>query len=68
MLQREVCRLAISNREAVVVEGNDGYRVQLFEDGKLQREANVTAHTLRYAEDCAENWVYRFGWFRSNDS
>ena len=51
------------NKQAVVVKEetgylrNKGYYVHIRENGKTIKVINVTEHSLRYAEDTAENYA-----------
>jgi len=45
------------NRRAVIQENGDKYFVDLYIAELYQRTVDVSEHTLRYAEDTAENWV-----------
>lgn len=45
------------DREAKIYDTDEGYVVEMFEEGKPIELRSLTNHTLRYAEDCAENWV-----------
>lgn len=53
------------NRVAIVFKEQKGYVVHLFEDGDLKKIADVSTHSLQYAEDCAENWVMKVGDFNA---
>jgi len=44
-------------RKAIVLVTDEGYWVELWEHGKLVETRDLRAKSLRYAEDCAENWV-----------
>lgn len=44
-------------REAKIYDTQDGFVVEMYEDGKMVEARNLFEHSLRYAEDCAENWV-----------
>ena len=46
-----------SDRRAEVCKNNRGYFVQFFTDNVLIDYREVYAHSERYAEDAAENWV-----------
>ena len=45
----------MKQRKAVIREVKT-YVVDLYEDNKLLEERPLYGHSLRYAEDCAENW------------
>ena len=45
------------SREAKIYDTQDGFMVELYENGAMVDTRNLSEHTLRYAEDCAENWV-----------
>ena len=45
------------NRRAVIQENGDKYFVDLYIADMHQRTVDISEHTLRYAEDTAENWV-----------
>lgn len=60
---KEVSRYQISDREAVILKDKQGYCLRLFEGQQLIKDVDVRLHTLQYAEDCAENWVHRYGSF-----
>ena len=44
-------------RDAKIYDTDEGYVVELMEDSKPVEVRNLTNYSLRYAEDCAENWV-----------
>ncbi len=45
-------------RKAVVVAGPNGERwVELWQESIKVETRDVSAHSLGYAEDCADNWV-----------
>lgn len=46
-------------RKAVVLKQGDGYLVEMYENGNLRKMEEIVGHTLRYAEDCAENWILK---------
>lgn len=47
-----------AKRKAVIVAGPNGERwVEMWEDQAKVETRDVSAYTLRYAEDCADNWV-----------
>jgi hypothetical protein len=43
------------NRRAEIVEESH-YVVKMYVGDTLVEERNIVGHSLRYAEDCAENW------------
>jgi hypothetical protein len=45
------------NRRAEVIKADNGYHVRLFIDNVLEDVRDVSAHSISYAEDCAENFV-----------
>jgi len=45
------------NRRAIINENGDKYFVDLYLADMHHRTVDVSAYTLRYAEDTAENWV-----------
>jgi hypothetical protein len=59
----EISRFMNDNRESVVLRNNEDYVVQHYEDSNMIREVSMNIHSLQYAEDCAENWVFRYGSF-----
>jgi len=46
-----------SDRRAEVCKNNRGHFVQFFTNNVLVDYREVYAHSERYAEDCAENWI-----------
>jgi len=45
------------NRKATVkAKQTTVYVVDMFEDGKLVESRELEGKSIRYAEDCAENW------------
>ena len=47
----------IMNRKATVkARQSTVYVVDMFEDGKLVESRELEGKSIRYAEDCAENW------------
>lgn len=44
-------------RMAKIYDTQDGYTVELYENGDVVDTRDLSGHTLRYAEDCAENWI-----------
>ena len=44
------------NRSTSVVRQEDRVLVRLYEDDVLIKTVDVSDHSLRYAEDTAENW------------
>lgn len=71
MRKFEASRYTEGNREAVVSLIRNELRVrplhktiiELFEDGELKHTVDTSEHTIDYAEDTAENWVMRVGYF-----
>ena len=47
-------------REAIICN-DDGFVVELYKDKKLLETRDVRMHSLRYAEDLAENFVMKWG-------
>lgn len=47
-------------REAIICN-DDGFVVALYENNKLLETRDVRMHSLRYAEDLAENFVMKWG-------
>ena len=45
------------DRKSTIYETSEGYAVEVFDKGILKKVHNLYEHTLRYAEDCAENWI-----------
>lgn len=45
------------NVRKAVVKDDDGYVVELWEHDRLVEIRDLRDKSLRYAEDCAENWV-----------
>ena len=47
----------VMNRQATVkARQSTVYVVDMFEDGKLVESRELEGKSIRYAEDCAENW------------
>lgn len=44
------------NRSAEVWKSENGFEVDLMEDGKLIECRQLHTHSESYAEDCADNW------------
>lgn len=44
-------------RAEITKDANGGYLVDCYVDDVFKRTIDVSAHSLRYAEDTAENWV-----------
>lgn len=51
------------SKTAVVWKDKNGYWVDLYYDVHPCKLINVNEHSLRYAEDAAENWVMGYGDF-----
>lgn len=45
------------NRRAEVIKADNGYHVRLYTNDVLEDVRDVSAHSINYAEDCAENFV-----------
>ena len=45
------------SREAKVYDTQDGFMVEMYEDGRLVEARSLFGHNQHYAEDCAENWI-----------
>ena len=45
------------NRRAEIIMCDNGYHVRMFIDDALEEVRDVSAHSIAYAEDCAENFV-----------
>ena len=45
------------SRDAKIYDTDEGYIVEMLEEGKPIEVRNLTNYSLRYAEGCAENWV-----------
>ena len=45
------------NRRAEIIKCDDGYHVRLYINDILEDVRDVSNYSLRYAEDCAENFV-----------
>jgi hypothetical protein len=45
------------NRKAVIQENGDKYVVDLYIEDLHHKTVDTGKHSLRYAEDTAENWV-----------
>jgi len=49
---------SVTNRDAIIDHKMHGtILVRCYEDDVLIRTINVSDHSLRYAEDTAENWI-----------
>lgn len=44
-------------RRAEIIKCDNGYHVRLYINDILEEVRDVSNHSLRYAEDCAENFV-----------
>jgi hypothetical protein len=64
---REISRYEIGTREAIIYQDEQGFYIRLYENAILMATKDAKMSTLRFAEDCAENWVHRYGNF-SNGS
>lgn len=62
----QLSHYSIGDREAIIFKSEKGYCVRLFENKQLMHDKDVSLHTLQYAEDCAENWVHKYGNFRES--
>ena len=51
-------------RTAITYEKDGEYGVLLYRKGVPVDDRKCTGHTLRYAEDLAENFINRWGEFR----
>lgn len=45
-------------REARIIRTSRGFIVEVYEQSRFIKEIDVTSHSLRYAEDTAENWCH----------
>lgn len=50
----------MSNREARVFKNKEGFYVEFFIDGNLQKTVPMFEHSESYAESAAENWVFGY--------
>ena len=46
-----------ANRSAKVYRDDEGYFVEVYEDGEPVRQIDVRDHSIVYANDTADNWV-----------
>lgn len=46
-----------ANRSAKVYRDDEGYFVEVYEDGEAVRQIDVRDHSIVYANDTADNWV-----------
>lgn len=46
-----------SDRLAEVSLEDEAFVVYMYSQNKLVKTQEITEHTVRYAEDCAENWT-----------
>lgn len=53
-------------RKATVYADKYHYVVNLYQNGELKHTELITDHSLRYAEDLAENYVLYVGPFKDN--
>ena len=45
------------NRRAEIIKCDNGYHVRLYVNDLLEDVRDLSDHSIRYAEDCAENFV-----------
>jgi hypothetical protein len=45
------------NRRAEIIKCDNGYHVRLYINDVLEEVRDLSDHSIRYAEDCAENFV-----------
>jgi hypothetical protein len=54
----ELSRYYENNRESRILSSVKGtFVVEMYQDNQLIESRSLPGYTLRYAEDCAENWV-----------
>lgn len=54
-----------NNRRAEIWRHYNDFVVHLYEDGFKVKEADCKGHNILYAENCAENWVHKWGQFET---
>lgn len=59
MITEEISRYYSENgkKESIVILTEKGYMVELYEKSRYMKTIDVSSHSLRYAEDTAENYV-----------
>ena len=45
------------NRRAEIIKCDNGYHVRLYINDVLEEVRDLSEHSIRYSEDCAENFV-----------
>lgn len=48
-----------NGRKAIVLKNGDMFMVEMYENGQYRDTRDIIGHNLRYAEDCAENWILK---------
>ena len=54
-----------NNRKAEIWRHNMDFWVYLYEDEIKIKEQSCAGHNILYAENCAENWVHKWGQFET---
>ena len=48
---------ALANRSATIYRDDEGYFVEVYNNGEAVRQIDVRDHSIVYANDTADNWV-----------
>lgn len=67
ILKTEMTNLEL-NRSANVLydKHNSVYIVKMYENDMLNITRHMSVHNEQYAEDCAENWINKYGEFQND--
>ena len=48
----------------IMTHGWNDYMVEMWENNQLKESRVITGHNLQYVEDCAENFIRKYGEFK----